>query len=143
MPRIIEKIVIKHGCDYDCSADCGFEQFNGGDIAEVVFQGTFEECNNNSQKLTGQAGQVGAMEHCYYSGGEASEGTYTKEQGYLVRGKINKNHYCFIAKANTDAFISYEDISPKTTEDLIEEDKKTFRSGMLSHIIKKSPCKTE
>jgi len=144
MPKTIEKIIVKDGCDNKCDAPCGFEKFNSGDIAEIIFEGTFDECKARTEEISeGSTYKIDSMEHCYYSGGETSEDTYTLERGYLVKGLINPRKCCFIAKNNTDAFMSYEDVSPKTTEELIEEDKKTFRSGMLSHVIKKSPHKTE
>lgn len=142
MSKTIEKIIVKHGCDYNCNVDCGFEKFNGGDTAEVVFKGSWEQCRNETRRLYNLAGIEGNIQHCYYSGGEASEKTYTHEQGYLIKGNQDSRCYCFIAKDNTDAFMSYE-VTEQTTEEIIEKDKKTFRPGMLSHVIRKSPRKIE
>lgn len=140
MSRTIEKVIVKDGCEKSCSvADfCIYGHFNSGDIAEAVFQGTYEECQTKAKKLLNLAGIKDIyMENCYYSGGEASEHTYIHETGYLVKGNQKGNTFCFIAKVNTETFISYvtEEVS---TEEIIEKDKKTFRSSMISRAINKS-----
>lgn len=144
MLKTIEKITIKDGCDAECEYICTFNQvFNSKDIAEVVFTGTYVQCKLEAQKLSN--GTNRDMQHCWYSGGRAYGNEYINKEGYLIKGNQKEDVYCFITKANTDAFMAYKievETEEQTTEDMIKNDKKTFRSGMLSYIIKKSPCKT-
>ena len=142
MPRIIEKIIVKDGCEKECgNQTCTFNEiFNSKDITEVVFKGTFGECKAEAKRLFDGTDRI--MQHCYYSGGQKYEHEYTTKEGYLVKGSRDESALCFIAKANTDAFMSYE-VTEQTTEEIIEKDRKTFRSGMLSRVIRKSSRQTE
>lgn len=141
MPKIIEKIIVKEGCDerncgfYD---SCPYDTYESKDIVETIFQGSFIQCQKKAKEIGDTVGKERRMGHCRYSSKSGYD--YLSSDGYIIVS--DAGNYSFIAKDNTEAFMSYEDVSPKTTEDLIKEDKKAFRSSMLSKIIKKSPCKT-
>ena len=142
MTKTVEKVIVKNGCDTrDCGyhGSCQYSNFDSKDIVEVIFKGTFKQCQDKARKLSAAVGKGRQMAHCRYSSKDGYN--YLSLNGHLI--KTDTNNYCFIAEDNIEAYMSYEAPDEQTTEEIIEKDKKTFRSSVLSRVIRKSPRQTE
>jgi len=140
MTKTIEKIIVKNGCDKYCENMCVSHNIViSKQMLDIVFRGTYAECKAQTETLAGT--HVGSFEHCFYSG-EHAKANYTNKTGYLIKSDKKENIFCFIAQDNTEALLSYI-IAEETVEEIIERDRKIFRSTVISRAIKKSAYKEQ
>ena len=68
MTKIIEKIVVKKGCEQWCEYVCNeHNTYKSKETIEVLFQGTYEECMTKAYEINDYRGKEHNFEHCYYT----------------------------------------------------------------------------